>query len=135
MGGVWTADATAMGNGMKRIETRYQWSDNNSFLRFNTHFVTDKADLKTYDGNFFWSPAKSTIYVWYTDSENAITEGPVVVSGVTTEIQFRGPDFEGKVSDLRVLVTRKNADLYHWALSEKQSDGWKPLADLDYARK
>jgi hypothetical protein len=29
VGGVWTADASKMGAGMKRIETRYVWSDNN----------------------------------------------------------------------------------------------------------
>jgi hypothetical protein len=35
----------------------------------------------------------------------------------------------------RVLVTRRNNDLYHWALSEKLPDAWKELASLDYRRK
>src|SRR5437660_3426269 len=65
IGGVWTGDATAMGNGMRRIETRYQWSDNSAYIRFTTHFVSEKADLKTYDGNFFWNPAKETLAMWY----------------------------------------------------------------------
>src|SRR5450759_4584448 len=67
VGGVWTADASAMGNGMQRIETRYQWSDNSAYIRFTTHFVTDKADLRTYDGNFFWNPDKETLAMWYMD--------------------------------------------------------------------
>jgi len=59
VGGVRTADASKLGPGMQRIETRYQWSDNDSYIRFTTHFVTDKAVLKTYDGNFFWNPSKA----------------------------------------------------------------------------
>jgi hypothetical protein len=54
IGGVWTADASKLGPGMQRIETRYTWSDNGSYIRFTTHFVTDKGELKNYDGNFFW---------------------------------------------------------------------------------
>jgi hypothetical protein len=30
VGGVWTADASKLGPGMERIETRYQWADNGS---------------------------------------------------------------------------------------------------------
>jgi hypothetical protein len=41
VGGVWAADATKLGPGMQRMETRYQWSDN--VLRFTTHFVFDKG--------------------------------------------------------------------------------------------
>ena len=47
VGGVWTADATKLGPGMQRIETRYQWSDNNAYLRFTTHFVSDKGAAHT----------------------------------------------------------------------------------------
>jgi len=61
VGGVWTADASKMGGGMQRIETRYEWSDNHSFLRFNTHFVTDKTTLHNYDGQFFWDPQQGTL--------------------------------------------------------------------------
>ena len=57
--GVWTADTSAIGHGMQRIETRYTWSDSNSFLRFNTHFVFDKGATHTYDGNLFWDPNRS----------------------------------------------------------------------------
>ena|SRR5438309_441824 len=135
MGGTWTADATAMGNGMQRIETRYQWSDNSAFVRFTTHFVTDKAALRTYDGNFFWNPEKQTLAMWYMDSQNHITEGPVKIDGEVMELLFRGTNFGGEPADLRVLVTRRNNDLYHWALFEKRADAWKELAALDYRRK
>lgn len=74
VGGVWTADAAKLGPGMQRIETRYQWSDNGSYVRFTTHFVTDKTELKTYDGNFFWDPAKNEIAMWYMDAKNAIIQ-------------------------------------------------------------
>ena len=133
--GIWTADATKLGPGMKRIETRYRWSDNGSFIRFTTHFVSEKGELKNYDGNFFWDPGSSTLAIWYMDARNGITQGPVTVQGDTTEIRFRGRDFEGKDADLRVLVTRMNPDLYEWALAEKAGEDWKALAALEYARK
>jgi hypothetical protein len=97
VGGVWTADASKLGPGMKSIETRYQWADNNAYIRFNTHFVFDKGASHTYDGNFFWNPTSKTLAVWYMDAENSITEGPVQVEGISTKIRFRGQDFEGKM--------------------------------------
>ena len=135
VGGVWTADASAMGNGMQRIETRYQWSDNNAYIRFTTHFVTEKASLRTYDGNFFWNPSRATLAVWYMDARNEIIEAPVTVNADLMEMKFNGTDFEGKSADLRVQVNRKNNDLYRWTLAERQGDGWKDLAALDYARR
>jgi hypothetical protein len=135
VGGVWTADTTKMGNGMLRIETRYQWSDNHSFVRFNTHFVSDKGEAKTYDGQFFWNPARKSHAMWYMDAKNNIIEGPVEISGDVMSMTFRAKNFEGKDADLRVDVTRKNNDSYHWALMEKQGAEWKELAALDYIRK
>src|SRR5947209_20601194 len=70
VGGTWTTDMSKMGNGMKSIETRYTWSDNDTFLRFNTHFITDKGAIKRYDGNFFYDPSKKSLAFWYMDPEN-----------------------------------------------------------------
>jgi hypothetical protein len=134
VGGVWTADASKMAPGMK-IETRYQWSDNDAYIRFNTHFVMDKGTAKTYDGNFFWNPAQKSLAMWYMDAKNGITEGPVEVNGDVTKMSFRGPDFEGKEADLRVLVARKTKDDYRWSVEEKQGDSsWKEVAALEYLR-
>jgi hypothetical protein len=134
VGGVWTADASKLGPGMQRIETRYQWSDNNAYIRFNTHFIFDKGTAKTYDGNFFWNPEQKSLAVWYMDSRNGITPGPVEINGDVTKISFRGPDFEGKVADLQVFVTRKANDDYRWSVQEKEGDTWKELAALEYLR-
>src|SRR4051794_36816408 len=54
IGGVWKADASSVGQGKMRIETRYSWSDNGTFIRFTTHFITDSGELKNYDGNLYW---------------------------------------------------------------------------------
>jgi hypothetical protein len=134
VGGVWTADASKMGDGMKRIETRYVWSDNSAFIRFTTHFVSDKGTAKTYDGNFFWEPAKSQLAMWYMDYANEIVQGPVAISGETTKISFHAPDFEGKPADMQVDVLKKTNDKYQWTLEEKMGDSWKPLATLEYVR-
>ena len=134
VGGVWTADATKLGPGMLRIETRYQWADNNAYIRFNTHFVFDKGAQHNYDGNFFWNPTDKTLAVWYMDAQNGITQGPVKVDGNETTISFRGEDFDGQMADLRVIVTRKNNDDYHWALQEMKEGAWKDLAGLEYLR-
>jgi hypothetical protein len=134
VGGVWTTDMSKMGNGMKSIETRYSWSDNQTFIRFNTHFVTDKGVQHRYDGNFFYDPAKKSLAMWYMDSENIVFEGPVTTEGDVAKFDFRGEDFEGKMSDLRVVLTRKSTSLYNWALSERDNEKWKLLLSLDYAR-
>jgi hypothetical protein len=134
VGGVWTADASKMAPGMK-IETRYQWSDNNAYIRFNTHFVMEKGTAKTYDGNFFWNPAQKSLAMWYMDAKNGITEGPVEVNGDVTKMSFHGPDFEGRDADLRVFVARKTKDDYRWSVEEKQGDNtWKEVAALEYLR-
>jgi hypothetical protein len=134
VGGVWTADASKMGPGLLRIETRYQWSDNDAYVHFTTHFVSDKRTAKVYDGNFFWNPAQKSLAMWYMDARNNITEGPVEVNGDVMKISFRGPDFDGKVADLQVFVTRKTIDDYRWSVQEKQGDAWKELAALEYLR-
>jgi hypothetical protein len=134
VGGVWTADISMMGNSMKTIETRYSWSDNGSFIRFNTHFVGEKSTAKTYDGNLFYDSNRKSLQIWYMDAANMIVEGPMKVEGNHWSVDFRGTDFEGKMADLHVEVTRKSNALYHWALSERDADKWKPLAALDYTR-
>jgi hypothetical protein len=134
VGGVWTADMSKMGNGMKSIETRYSWSDNGAFVRFNTHFISDKGVAKQYDGNLYYDPEKKTLAFWYTDAANTIYQGQIKNEGDTLTFDFRGEDFEGKMADLRVIVTRKSNSLYTWALSERDNEKWKPLAGLTYAR-
>ena len=134
VGGVWTADATKLGPGMLRIETRYQWSDNDAFIRFTTHFVSDKGTAKRYDGNFFWNPEQSSLAMWYMDPANSITQGPVTIEGNGVKIAFRAQDFDGKMADMQVNVIRQANDKYRWVLEEKQAEGWKQLAALDYLR-
>jgi hypothetical protein len=134
VGGVWTADASKMGDGMKRIETRYVWSDNNAFIRFTTHFVSDKGTAKTYDGNFFWEPEKSQLAMWYMDYANAIIQGPIAISGETTKFSFHATDFESKPADMQVELLKKTGDKYQWTLEEKNGESWKQLATLEYVR-
>jgi len=134
VGGVWTADASKMGPGMQRIETRYQWSDNSAFIRFTTHFVMDQGTLRNYEGHFFWNPDETSLAVWYMDARNTITQGPVHVDGDLMQISFRATDFEGKPADLRVAVARKTNDHYTWTLLEKDAADWKQLASLEYLR-
>jgi hypothetical protein len=133
VGGVWTADASKMTPGM-RIETRYTWSDNSAYIRFTTHFVSEKGTLKNYDGQFFWNPEQPALEVWYMDARNHITQGPVAIKGDVVQIAFRAEDFQGKMADLRVQVTRRTNDHYTWTLEEKQAQGWSQLASLEYLR-
>ena len=134
VGGVWTADATKLAPGMLRIETRYQWSDNNAFIRFNTHFVSETGTMKNYDGQFFWIPEQSSLGMWYMNPGNSITQGPVRLDGDVMEMSFRAEDFEGKQADMRVKVTRKTNDDYNWLLEENTAGGWKQLMTLEYLR-
>jgi len=133
VGGVWTADASKMAPGM-RIETRYTWSDNGAYIRFTTHFVSPQGTVKNYDGQFFWNPEQSALAMWYMDARNHITQGGVLVDGDVTTLTFRAEDFEGKMADLRALVSKKTKDQYTWTLEEKQAAGWGQLASLEYLR-
>ena len=134
VGGVWTADASKMGDGMKRIETRYVWSDNDAFIRFTTHFVSDKGTAKTYDGNFFWEPEKSQLAMWYMDYANEIIQGPIAIAGETTKFSFHATDFEGRPADMQVELLKKSNEKYQWTLNERVGDAWKQLATLEYVR-
>lgn len=134
VGGVWTATAANLGSGVQRIETRYQWSETKNFVRFNTHFVTDKGIARAYDGNFFWSPAQKTIEVWYMDGNNEIVEGPVRVEGDILTMTFRTTNGAGQMTDYRVDVTRKSNDRYSWSLKEKRGDTWADVLALEYLR-
>lgn len=135
IGGVWTADASKLAPGMLRIETQYSRSDNNSYIRFTTHFVSEHGTLKNYDGSMYWDATKNELRMWYMDASDHITECPMTITGDRWQMEFPGTDFDDKPADLRVLVDRKSPDLYHWSLSEKSGESWKPLLDLDYARK
>lgn len=134
VGGVWTAKLSDSGPGVRRIETRYQWSDNTAYLRFTTHFVSEQKTLNNYDGSFFWDPDQSSLAMWYMDAGNVITHGPVTIDGASMVLLFRATDFEGKPADLRVTVTRKTNDDYSWLLEEKQAQSWKQLLALEYLR-
>jgi hypothetical protein len=134
VGGVWTAKLSDTGPGVRRIETRYQWSDNAAYVRFTTHFVSEQKTLNNYDGSFFWDPEQSTLAMWYMDAGNTITHGPVSIDGSSMVLLFRATNFEGKPADLRVTVTRKTNDDYSWLLEEKQAQGWKQLLALEYLR-
>lgn len=133
-GGVWVADATKFAPGIQKIETRYEWADNHAYLRFTTHFVFDKGTMKNYDGNLYWDPQKNSLAIWYMDASGEITQGPMEWSGDLLRVLFHGPDFEGKIADLKVEVTRLSNQHYHWMVAEKQADSWKELGALDYLR-
>jgi hypothetical protein len=94
----------------------------------------DKGTFKNYDGSFFWDPERASLAMWYMDAQNSITQGPVLFEGDTMQMTFRAHDFEGKLADLRVKVTRKTNDDYNWLLEEKGPEGWKQLATLEYLR-
>jgi hypothetical protein len=134
VGGVWTAAGRQLGPHMKRIETRYQWSDNHSYIRFTSHFVTDSAELHQYDGIFYWDRARSTLAMWYMDSDHDIVQGPMTIEGDQWLMSFheQGPD--GKDVSYRVDIHRRSHDLYHWSLRRQDAATWKELLALDYRR-
>jgi hypothetical protein len=135
VGGVWTASGPQLGPHMQRIETRYTWSDNHTFIRFTTHFVTDSAEVHRYDGNLFWNEAQQTLGAWYMNAEHEITEGPVTLTDTGWEMSFRTQDASGKDAPFRVEILKKSNDLYQWSLRENVGGAWKELLVLDYVRK
>ena len=138
IGGTWTADASNLAPGMQRIETRYTWSDNGSYIRFTTHFVSTQGTFKNYDGSFFFDPAGKTLSMWYMDAGGAITQGPVTIQGDLWQMSFPRPRKTSTASPptSRSTCSPQIQRLYHhWSVSEKDGDSWKKLLELDYARK
>ena len=72
--------------------------------------------------------------MWYMASDGSVMQGPVMWENGVLGAKFKAPDFEGKIADLKVEMTRRTNDKYVWTLFEKESDGWKPLASLEYNR-
>jgi len=136
VGGTWTADASGLGPGMLRIATKYRLSTNGSFLRFTTAFISSTGAVPTYDGNFFYDPATSQFAMWYANAKGEITEGPVAVDGDITSVLFEAADpRDGKPGQMRVVLTRKNPDLYTWSLYDLTRDPLKPIFSLAYRRR
>jgi hypothetical protein len=82
----------------------------------------------------FWKGDQNTLAIWYMDAKNDIIEGPIQWDGSILRITFRGYDFDGKMADLKVEVTRKTNDQYHWAVFEKNGEAWQQLGALEYLR-
>ena len=68
------------------------------------------------------------------DAKSGIVEGPMQWDGDVLRITFRGFDFEGKMADLRVEVTRKTNDDYRWTVYEKNGEAWQQLTAIEYLR-
>ncbi len=81
VGGVWTAQPPASTDGPQRIDVRYEWPPNHSFVRFTTQFVMANGSNAGYAGDLFYDPADKALKIWYMDEHNAITQGPMSVSG------------------------------------------------------
>jgi hypothetical protein len=133
VGGVWTATGAQLGP-LLRIETRYQWSDNHSYIRFTSHFVTDSADRHQYDGNFYWDKATSTLAMWYMDADHDVVQGPMTIDGDQWVMSFHEQDHSGHDVAYRVDIHRQSNDLYHWSLKRQTGETWKELLALDYRR-
>ena len=135
VGGTWTANASGLGPGMLRIETRYRQSSNGSFVRFTTAFVSTKGATPTYDGNFYYDPATKQFAMWYENAGGEIVQGPVAVDGAITSLLFASGDpRDGKPGQMRVVLTRKSPDLYTWSLYNLTRDPIAPIFSLDYRR-
>jgi hypothetical protein len=127
-GGVWSADASGLGGSVTRIDTRYEWTPNRSFIRFTTDFVSGGSASPHYAGDLFFDPGERSLMIWYMDESNAITSGHMSVDGKLWTISFRGDgDVVGVAGsvDYTVDIVRTGDDSYTWTL----------FADVDHAKK
>lgn len=137
-GGVWVCDGASLPETLSRIETRYDLAPNGRVLRFSTRFVDkDGTAGNGYAGNLYYDPGRRTLRMWYIDSANEITDGPVTLDGDRWSIEFTSDGaIVGRPGPMhfRVDVVRQTNDLYHWALLVSRSGGWEPVFGLDYHR-
>lgn len=137
VGGVWTAQPPASAEGPQRIDVRYEWPPNHSFIRFTTKFVMANGSNAGYAGDLFFDPADQTLKIWYMDEHNAITQGPMSVGGDKWTISFRDSgDIVGVTGtvDYRVDIVRTAPDTYQWTLFANVAQAWKKVFALVYQR-
>jgi hypothetical protein len=115
VGGVWSADASKLGGGLRRIDTRYEWVPNRSFIRFNTTFVSAGGASPHYAGDFYYDPSQRTLTAWYMDENNVITHGPMTVDGNKWTISVGGSGAPQNAQYI-VDIVRTTADTYQWTL-------------------
>lgn len=137
-GGVWVCDGPTLPATLSRIETRYDVAPNARVLRFTTRFVNkDGTAGNGYAGNLYYDAEQRTLRMWYIDSADEITQGPVTLEGDRWSMAFTGDGgFIGRPGavNFRVDVVRQTNDLYHWSLLAGPAGGWKPVFALDYHR-
>jgi hypothetical protein len=138
VGGAWRADTSTLPGGLKYIETRYDLAPNGRVLRFTTAFVNADGGVGNgYAGDLFFDPAANVLKMWYVDSKNVITQGPVTGDGAAWHMTFQSDSAviggSGQ-ADFRVDVTRETNDAYAWGLFARVADAWKPVFSLRYVR-
>jgi hypothetical protein len=137
VGGVWSADASSLGGGLERIDTRYEWTPNGSFIRLTTNFVTKGVATPRYAGDLFYDPSEGTLEVWYMDDSNSITHGPMKADGTKFTLSFSGPgDIVGVSGSVNydVEILRTSPDSYQWTLFADVSNQQKKVFGLVYRR-
>lgn len=134
IGGTWTANASKLGKGMREISTRYQWSQNRTYVEFSTVFASETGAVVNYSGMIFNDPSTAATgggyRMWYTDAKGAITEGAVSPgSGDDWSLNFLSEN-----KPYRVDILRQSADSYRWSLYSQSSSSWSPVFSLDFNR-
>ena len=132
VGGVWKADASKAG--ASTAETRYTWSDNGDYIRFNMHFLKGNQVMRIYDGSFYWNPQTSSLEIWNMNGKNEVMEGPVKVDGKAIAATFLAKNSDEKMVEFRMTISRETNNRYLWSMEEKQPLGWKQLMALDCVR-
>ena len=136
VGGVWVADASGFGGGMQRIRDPLPLVRQRQLRPVHHPFrQRQQRRAEHLRRQFLLERGRENVHDvvherWRRDHRRTGDD-----QQRRAEMLFRGTDFDGKLADLRVDVTKKTPDLYRWTLLEKQGDAWKQLASLDYARK
>jgi hypothetical protein len=138
VGGAWRADTSSLPGGLKYIETRYDLAPNGRLIRFTTKFVNGDGSVGNgYAGNLYFDPAARALRMWYLDSGNTVTQGPVTGDPAAWSMAFQS---DGAIigrpgpADFRVDVVRSSPDAYKWGLFAHVGDAWKPVFSLVYVR-
>lgn len=137
VGGVWSADASSLGGDVTRIDTRYEWTPNKSYIRFTTDFVSAKGARPHYAGDLFFDPSLGSLMIWYMDENSAITSGHMRVDGKSWTISFRGAGDAAGVAgpvDYTVDIERMTDDEYRWTLFTDAAGAKKEVFGLTYRR-
>ena len=135
VGGTWVASVpTPAGNPPVKIELHFDWTENRQAIRFDSAFVSGDKKRPYTSGLYGWNAAKGKIAIFYMDSGGSLTEGDIGLEDGVLVNELRSTELSGKVSPIRVFLTKLGEDAFTNDIYVQKDGAWAPFVKVRYER-